>query len=132
MTLARRSIVALACVVALGGIGWQVARALTSGSTAVAELAGNDLRADVEIVIPHDALARAARGEPVLDVPSPLVVHVGDVLRITNEDDTAQYVGPFLVGAHSTVTERFTEPGLSSTACVLHRSGRLEIRVLPT
>jgi hypothetical protein len=130
VTRGRCFVVVLAALVGVIGVGRQVARALGAGDSQVATLTSNSGPADIEIVIPHDALGRAARGEPVLDVPSPLVVHVGDVLRIVNRDDVAQYVGPFLVGAHSTVSERFTEPGLSSAACVLHRSGRLEIRVL--
>jgi hypothetical protein len=130
VTRSRALVVALSALVAVIGVGWQVARALGARDSQVAQLASNAGPADVEIVIPHDATARAARGESVLDVPSPLVVHVGDVLRIVNRDDVAQYVGPFLVGAHSTISERFTEPGLTSSACVLHRSGRLDIRVL--
>jgi plastocyanin len=57
-------------------------------------------------------------------------VTVGETIEIVNEDDRGHLVGPFFVGAHETLTQRFTAPGEFIGACTVHPSGELVLRVV--
>lgn len=87
--------------------------------------------ADLEFDIPPGTSARIQAGEQVSLLPSPLVVTVGDTIRIRNRDRDPLLIGPFWVGARSTLTERFVEPGRFVGDCVVHPSGRLVVEVRP-
>ncbi len=55
---------------------------------------------------------------------------MGETIEIVNEDDRGHLVGPFFVGAHETLTQRFTAPGEFIGACTVHPSGQLVLRVV--
>jgi hypothetical protein len=115
----------------LAGIGVKmIAEQVLGGSPpTLAVVVSNPARADLQFEIPADVATRLARGERLTLLPSPLRVRVGDLLKIRNDSDQGQYVGPFFVAARSVLTERFTAPGTLQGECVLHPSGRLVIEV---
>jgi hypothetical protein len=86
-------------------------------------------RPDRDFEIPPGTGRRLLRGETVDVLPSPLVVEVGDRIRIRNRDDAGHVLGPFVVGPHETLVERFTRPGRLTGACRVHSSGRLVVEV---
>ena len=88
-------------------------------------------QADIEIVIPHRDRTDAEPVDSVGRLPDPLVVHVGQTIRIRNLDAASQQVGPFFVRAHETVTQRFLTEGRLAGVCPLHPTGRLEIDIRP-
>lgn len=87
--------------------------------------------ADLSYVIPAGTGARIDRGEQVDIVPQDLRVHVGDVIRIQNDDDRGHLVGPFFVGAGETLTQQFRNVGQIAGGCSVHPSGTLTVTVLP-
>ena len=87
--------------------------------------------ADFEFEVPAGTGERLADGDPVEVIPNPLVVSVGDTIRIRNRDRDPILLGPFYVAAHSALTQRFVQPGKIVGDCIAHRSGRLVVRVRP-
>ena len=85
--------------------------------------------ADYDFYIPEGTGKQLDRGEPVEILPGTLEVRVGEVIRIVNDDDRGHLVGPFFVGAHETLTQRFTSPGEFIGACSVHPSGQLVLEV---
>ncbi len=85
--------------------------------------------ADYEYLIPAGTGARFDAGEVVDILPGEMVVKVGEVLRIINEDDRNHYVGPFFVGAGETLTQRFATPGEFTGVCTVHPSGQFVLEV---
>lgn len=83
--------------------------------------------ADFTFTIPKGAGA-ARSAEPVL--PSPLVLKVGQVVRIVNEDDVGYDLGTFYVGAHETITQRASAVGSYTSACTLHPSGSITLTIV--
>jgi hypothetical protein len=86
---------------------------------------------DHDVVIPLGTGERIDAGEPVEIIPAELEVHVGESLRIVNDDDRAHVVGPFYVGVGETVHQTFTSPGELSGDCSAHPSGRFVLTVVP-
>lgn len=85
--------------------------------------------ADYSYVIPEGTGDRLDRGE-VLDIlPARLDAQVGEVIRIENDDDRSHSVGPFFVGAHQVLTQRFSTTGNYVGACYVHSSGQFELVV---
>lgn len=84
---------------------------------------------DYYYFIPEGTAVRIRSGEAVEILPAELEVHVGEVIRIVNEDTEGHFVGIFYVGAHETVTQRFTSEGEFIGACSVHPSGQLTLRV---
>lgn len=89
-----------------------------------------DGAAEYEYVIPLGAGEALDAGEPLEILPAELTVTVGETIRITNEDDRGHLVGPFFVGAHETLTQRFTAPGEFIGACTVHPSGQIVLTVV--
>jgi plastocyanin len=85
----------------------------------------------VDVTIPAGTGARLDRGEVVDLLPERLVVHVGDTIRITNDDDRGHLAGPFFVGAGETLRQTFTRPGEVTGECSIHSSGQITVDVLP-
>ena len=85
--------------------------------------------ADHEFVIPAGTGDRIDAGELVEIVPAELVVSVGDVLRIINEDDRGHAVGAFFVARGETLTQTFQSPGELSGDCSIHPSGSFTLTV---
>lgn len=96
--------------------------ALALGLVLVLATACGDVGDDpqvVELVVPAGTADRLAAGEDVVVLPAELKLSVGDVLRIRNEDDTDQSVGPWLVAAGDSFELRFGEPGRYQGSCPL-------------
>ncbi len=83
----------------------------------------------VEYSIPAGTSARAASGDDPAIFPNPLVLQVGDVIRIVNDDAIGYDIGPFYVGAGETMTATVTSPGERSSFCSLHPSGSITVIV---
>lgn len=82
--------------------------------------------ADVTFTIPKGSSTRPS-ATPVL--PSPLVLKVGQVIRIINEDDVGYDLGTFYVGARETLTQRAATVGSYTSACTLHPSGSITLTI---
>lgn len=119
-------VVGLIVACALITVGW-LAR---PDSKATVERASDREEVTHEYVIPDGTAARIESGEAVEIVPQRLEVHVGDTIRVRNEDSKASNVGIFYVGAGETVTMRFSTPGTVKGACDIHPSGEFVIDVL--
>lgn len=87
----------------------------------------NDSAATYEFVVPNGTAELATRGENVQIVPNPLVMKVGEVIRIKNFDSVGYTVGPFYVGPNETVTQIATTPGEFKGACLLHVGDELKV-----
>ncbi|MEZ5261580.1 MAG: hypothetical protein R2755_07360 [Acidimicrobiales bacterium] len=96
-----------------------------------AERADAATEAALEVVIPAGTGLRMDAGEQVDLLPAALQFHVGDVLRIVNDDDRTHVVGPFSVLPGETLTQRFSAPGVYQGSCTVHPDGQVELEVLP-
>ena len=85
--------------------------------------------ATFEYVIPVGAGEALDAGTPLEILPAELDVDVGDTIRIENQDDRGHTVGPFFVGAHETLSQRFSTPGEFEGVCTVHPSGQLVLVV---
>lgn len=85
--------------------------------------------ADFNYVIPLGAGERIDAGEPLDILPARLEAKVGQVIHIANEDDRGHLVGPFFVGAHEELSQRFSSPGELSGACSVHPSGQFVVAI---
>jgi plastocyanin len=118
---------------------WRGRAAIVATAIALVSCAGDDRRvpsvesatepADLAFTIPAGTGERMDRGEPVEILPAVLDARVGDVISIVNEDDRGHVVGPFYVGRHESLTQRFTSPGTFSGRCSVHPSGEVELNV---
>jgi plastocyanin len=86
--------------------------------------------ADYEYVIPQGTSERIRGGEPIAILPAELEVHVGEIIRIINQDDVGHFIGIFYVGPREVVTQRFASPGTFIGNCTVHPSGQISLRVL--
>lgn len=85
--------------------------------------------ADFNYVIPAGSGERIDAGE-VLDIlPQRLEAKVGQIIRISNEDDRGHLIGPFFVGAHEQLSQRFSSVGELSGECSVHPSGQFVVVV---
>ncbi len=112
----RRFVVALA----------MAAVAVTSASCG-SDGAGKAAPKVVELVVPAGTQDRLDRGEVVEVMPAKLEFRVGDTLRIRNDDDTDQYVGPYLVLAGRQFELRYGKPGRFTGLCDLSGGASYEI-----
>lgn len=87
--------------------------------------------ADHEFVIPPGSAARANAGEHLTIFPSRLEVQVGETIRIVNQDDRVQIVGPFAVAPGQTLTQRFSTPGEFVGECTTHPDSEFVLVVRP-
>ena len=93
------------------------------------EVVDDGASATFEYVIPAGAGEALDAGTPLEILPAELDAEVGDTIRIENEDDRGHTVGPFFVGAHETLTQRFSSPGEFVGVCTVHPSGQIILRV---
>jgi len=82
---------------------------------------------DFDFTIPAGASKRDNQ-EPLL--PSPLVMRVGQVIRIVNLDDVGYDLGTFYVGPRETMTQRAATTGTYTSACSLHPSGTITLTIV--
>ena len=85
---------------------------------------------DYDYLIPRGTGQRFDAGELIEILPAQLVVSVGEVLRISNQDDRDHLVGPFFVGAGETLTQRFSTSGAFEGLCTVHPSGEFVLNVV--
>jgi len=107
---------------ALAGCGDDTSQPTTEAVTGTAT-------ATFEYVIPVGAGEALDAGTPLEILPAELDVDVGDTIRIENQDDRGHTVGPFFVGAHETLSQRFSTPGEFEGVCTVHPSGQLVLVV---
>ncbi len=84
---------------------------------------------DFEYYIPPGTGEDIRAGADVEILPAELDVHVGQTIRIVNDDDEGHYVGIFYVGANEQVTQRFASPGTFVGNCTVHPSGTISLVV---
>lgn len=98
-----------------------------SGALIVDENPANE--ADYEYLIPLGTAERIREGEAITILPAELAVHVGEVIKITNEDSEGHFIGIFYVGPHEEVAQRFASEGEFIGNCTVHPSGQITLRV---
>lgn len=85
--------------------------------------------AEYEYLIPAGTGERIRAGEAIEILPADLDVQVGEVIRITNEDDEGHFIGIFYVGPNERVSQRFSSQGEFVGNCTVHPSGQITLRV---
>ena len=85
--------------------------------------------ATYEYVIPLGAGDALDAGTPLEILPAELEVNVGESIRIINNDERGHNVGPFFVGAHETLSQRFSSAGEFAGVCTVHPSGEFVLIV---
>lgn len=110
----------LAGVTACGGDGAQ--------QPAIA-VVSDDTEADFEYTVPRGTSDYVRLGQPVKIIPNPLIMRVGDVIRIRNQDTIGYSVGPFYVGPNQTMTQIATSPGSFKGMCLLHTGEELVVTI---
>lgn len=129
--MSRRRLIVLALIAAalLGAAA--AARALWSGGDnsgpGAVEVEGAG--ADWSYVIPDGTGVRLDGGEELEILPARIDARVGETIRIVNRDGRGYLLGPFFVGPHETLTQRFVSPGTFEGECAVHPSGKLVLVV---
>lgn len=82
-----------------------------------------------DYTIPLGAGEALDAGTPLEILPAELDANVGDTIRIVNNDDRGHTVGPFFVGAHETLSQRFSSAGEFVGVCTVHPSGEIVLVV---
>lgn len=106
--------------------------AMGLGATAlVVSCSGDEAREPQTIVfeVPKGTAQRQRAGEEIEIMPADLEMKVGDTIRIVNNDDIVQIVGPYTVGAGQTLRQTFTEPGTIVGTCSLSATGEVRINI---
>lgn len=84
---------------------------------------------DYEFTIPAGTAKRIAAGEEPHIIPHSLDAKVGDVIRIINQDNVGQQVGPFYVGANEELVQQFKAPGKYEGVCAIAGKDPIILRV---
>lgn len=87
--------------------------------------------ATIQIVVPAGTQDRLDAGEQVVVMPTRLEFRVGDMIRIRNDDDVTQSVGPYVVEAGEEMVLQYGAPGVYEGYCPLSNGERYEIVVEP-
>ena len=85
--------------------------------------------ADWSYSIPPGTGARLDQGKRVEILPARIDARVGQVIRIVNHDSRGYLLGPFYLGPHEALIQRFTSPGTFKGACAVHPSGTIVLDV---
>ena len=125
----KRSVVAtvLVAVAALGTVAGVI---VFSGEEPQFQAISDSAPADHEYVIPQGTGERIDAGEAISIIPAELEVHVGESIRIVNNDDRGHIVGVFFIGAGEIMSQSFTSAGTLSGGCTIHPSGEFTLQVL--
>lgn len=99
-----------------------------SSQPATEAVASSDA-AQFDYTIPLGAGEALDAGTPLEILPAELDANVGDTIRIVNDDERGHTVGPFFVGAHETLSQRFSSPGEFVGVCTVHPSGEIVLVV---
>ena len=101
----------------------------TDASQPTTEAAASSDAAQFDYTIPLGAGEALDAGTPLEILPAELDAKVGDTIRIVNDDVRGHTVGPFFVGAHETLSQRFSSPGEFVGVCTVHPSGEIVLVV---
>lgn len=121
----RRWVVAGICAMTLAVVG---CGSDESGGPGIVP-ANESESATYDYVIPLGAGDALDAGTPLEILPAELEVSVGESIRIVNNDERGHNVGPFFVGAHETLSQRFSSPGEFAGICTVHPSGEFVLVV---
>lgn len=83
----------------------------------------------VTYVVPAGTADKVAQGVKVELMPSVVRLDVGDSLVIRNDDDQTAAVGPYIVKAGATLTQKFRRPQYLVGECTISGSGEIKIIV---
>ena len=83
----------------------------------------------VTYVVPSGTAKKVEQGAKVQIMPRVVRLDVGDSLVIRNDDDQTALVGPYIVKAGSTLTQKFQRPQYLVGECSLSGSGEIKIIV---
>jgi hypothetical protein len=125
-----RRVLITASLIAVIAIGSVVGIVLFSEEGPQFQPISHSTPADYEYVIPEGTGERIDAGEAISIIPSELDVHVGESIRIVNNDERGHIVGVFFVGSGETMSQEFTTAGTLSGSCTVHPSGEFTLQVL--
>jgi hypothetical protein len=126
----RRLLQLLILIAAIIGLSsWLSSCSPSATSAPGINAAEADAIPDYDYLIPLGTGAKLDAGERVEIIPADLVVRVGEVLRITNEDDRGHVIGAFYVASGETLRQRFASPGVLQGDCSVHPSGSFTLTV---
>jgi hypothetical protein len=126
----RLLVALLACAVVVAGVaGYGAHRFTAPGQSGPGAVDAAGTRPDLAYTVPAGTGKRLDRGEKVAILPARIEARVGQVIRIGNDDSRGYLLGPFYVGAHEVLTQRFTVPGRYEGTCAVHPSGRIVLEV---
>lgn len=124
------SVVTLAALL-LGLALYSVAAGMFGESApSITKSASTTRSADYEYVIDPGTATRIESGESVEILPPVLTVHIGQTLRIINNDDRSHLIGPFSIAAGQTLAQTFVSVGTLDGACSIRPGNRFEIDVV--
>jgi hypothetical protein len=83
----------------------------------------------VTYLVPAGTADKVAQGEKIEIMPREVRLDVGDSLVIRNDDDQTALVGPYVVKAGSTLTQKFQRPQYLVGECSISGSGEIKIIV---
>lgn len=80
-------------------------------------------------VVPPGTGTLVERGETVQIMPEKVTLHVGDTLRIRNDDTADAMVGPYFIEAGKEFSLVYGAPGHYIGVCTLSKTGKFELVV---
>jgi plastocyanin len=83
-----------------------------------------------DYTIPEGTASKIAMGRDPKVMPTSITANVGDTIRIVNDDRKSHTVGTFYVLAGTTLTYRFTTPGVFEGVCSTNPSDTFILTVL--
>lgn len=83
-----------------------------------------------DYTIPEGTASKIAMGRDPKIMPTAITANVGDTIRIVNDDRKSHTVGAFYVLAGTTLTYRFTTPGVFEGVCSTNPSDTFVLTVL--
>jgi hypothetical protein len=83
-----------------------------------------------DYLIPEGTASKIAIGQDPKIMPTAITANVGDTIRIVNEDRKSHTVGTFYVLAGTTLTYRFSTPGVFEGVCSANPNDAFILTVL--
>ncbi len=125
-----KRIVVASFLIAVIGVGTFTVINPLSGEEPQFQAISESALTDYEYVIPEGTGKLIDAGEAISIIPAELQVHVGESIRIVNNDERGHIVGIFFVGPGETLSQSFTSAGTLSGGCTIHPSGAFTLQVL--
>ena len=119
--------VTVALLAACGGMD----HASAGGSVEVSDAWARTSAMDQQMGAAYMTIHGGADGDTLtgVSVPTDIAARVGQTIRIANRDDRTYLLGPFIVGPHETLTQRFASPGTFTGECAVHPGGTIRLVV---